>query len=147
MSDKSEGPGWWIASDGKWYPPELHPSVRENSRMRSRTDTPIQPAGQVPERMVEAGGNGSQRPSWQSSQRPSWQSNADRDAHVGPQFPDLFEKALQGSHLANTVTVKGVDDVQQAGSFTSTRAGGTPASTPVGASTGAGSRRRWRKGR
>jgi hypothetical protein len=20
-------PGWWIASDGNWYPPELHPNV------------------------------------------------------------------------------------------------------------------------
>lgn len=28
MSDISQGPGWWIASDHKWYPPELHPSVR-----------------------------------------------------------------------------------------------------------------------
>lgn len=28
MSDISRGPGWWIASDGKWYPPHLHPSVR-----------------------------------------------------------------------------------------------------------------------
>ncbi len=26
VSDTSEGPGWWIASDGKWYPPHLHPS-------------------------------------------------------------------------------------------------------------------------
>jgi hypothetical protein len=26
MADVSQGPGWWIASDGKWYPPELHPS-------------------------------------------------------------------------------------------------------------------------
>jgi hypothetical protein len=25
MSDQSNGPGWWIASDGKWYPPETHP--------------------------------------------------------------------------------------------------------------------------
>lgn len=25
MSDVSQGPGWWIASDGKWYPPHLHP--------------------------------------------------------------------------------------------------------------------------
>jgi CRP/FNR family transcriptional regulator, cyclic AMP receptor protein len=25
MSDVSQGPGWWVASDGKWYPPELHP--------------------------------------------------------------------------------------------------------------------------
>jgi hypothetical protein len=21
MSDTSQGPGWWLASDGKWYPP------------------------------------------------------------------------------------------------------------------------------
>jgi hypothetical protein len=25
MSDTSQGPGWWLASDGKWYAPELHP--------------------------------------------------------------------------------------------------------------------------
>src|ERR1039458_2399018 len=23
MSDTSQGLGWWLASDGKWYPPEL----------------------------------------------------------------------------------------------------------------------------
>jgi hypothetical protein len=28
VSDMSQGPGWWIASDDKWYPPHLHPSVR-----------------------------------------------------------------------------------------------------------------------
>jgi hypothetical protein len=26
MSDTSQGPGWWQASNGKWYEPELHPS-------------------------------------------------------------------------------------------------------------------------
>ena len=26
MSDHSQGPGWWLASDGRWYAPELHPS-------------------------------------------------------------------------------------------------------------------------
>jgi hypothetical protein len=25
MSDTSQGPGWWLASDGKWYAPELRP--------------------------------------------------------------------------------------------------------------------------
>ena len=25
MSQVSQGPGWWMASDGNWYPPELHP--------------------------------------------------------------------------------------------------------------------------
>lgn len=28
MSDVSQGPGWWQAVDGKWYPPELHPSYQ-----------------------------------------------------------------------------------------------------------------------
>lgn len=22
MSDTTQGPGWWLASDGKWYPPQ-----------------------------------------------------------------------------------------------------------------------------
>ena len=22
MSDTQQGPGWWMASDGKWYPPQ-----------------------------------------------------------------------------------------------------------------------------
>ncbi|MGB0114160.1 MAG: DUF4328 domain-containing protein [Ilumatobacteraceae bacterium] len=25
MSDVQQGPGWWLASDGKWYPPESRP--------------------------------------------------------------------------------------------------------------------------
>ncbi len=31
MSDKPLGPGWWLASDGTWHPPELHPSMREDA--------------------------------------------------------------------------------------------------------------------
>jgi len=27
MSDVPPGPGWWIASDGRWYPPEAHPAA------------------------------------------------------------------------------------------------------------------------
>lgn len=27
MSDTPQGPGWWIASDGKWYPPQDDPGV------------------------------------------------------------------------------------------------------------------------
>jgi hypothetical protein len=26
VSDAAQGPGWWQASDGKWYSPEQHPS-------------------------------------------------------------------------------------------------------------------------
>ena len=28
MSDVSQGPGWWHATDGKWYPPERHPTYQ-----------------------------------------------------------------------------------------------------------------------
>jgi len=27
MSDAPQGPDWWAASDGKYYPPETHPNV------------------------------------------------------------------------------------------------------------------------
>ncbi len=27
MSDQSQGPGWWQASDNKWYPPETRPAT------------------------------------------------------------------------------------------------------------------------
>lgn len=32
VSDDFVGPGWWIASDGKWYAPELHRDARFGSR-------------------------------------------------------------------------------------------------------------------
>ena len=32
MSDVFEGPGWWMASDGKWYPPHLHADASYRAR-------------------------------------------------------------------------------------------------------------------
>jgi TM2 domain-containing membrane protein YozV len=31
MSDVSQGPGWWQASDGKWYAPDLHPDFQASA--------------------------------------------------------------------------------------------------------------------
>ncbi len=42
MSDHSQGPGWWQASDAKWYPPETHPS-----RMQAPAAPPAAPAAFV----------------------------------------------------------------------------------------------------
>jgi hypothetical protein len=42
MSDTSQGPGWWLASDGKWYPPELWTGPPE-SRPQSQTSQGIPP--------------------------------------------------------------------------------------------------------
>jgi len=53
MSDTSQGPGWWLASDGKWYPPELWtgpPAVQEQAPAYGSawTATPGQPGGGGP---------------------------------------------------------------------------------------------------
>ncbi len=40
MSDMSGGPGWWQASDGKWYPAEQHPNYQP-----SAPGTPLPPTG------------------------------------------------------------------------------------------------------
>jgi len=42
MSDFQRGPGWWQASDGKWYPPETHPS------RQAPPPPPAAPHAQVP---------------------------------------------------------------------------------------------------
>lgn len=31
MSDVAQGPGWWMAEDGKFYPPHLHPNAIQNT--------------------------------------------------------------------------------------------------------------------
>jgi hypothetical protein len=43
VSDTAQGPGWWLASDDKWYPPELHPDA-----VAARTATPPPAAEQPP---------------------------------------------------------------------------------------------------
>jgi len=30
-SEDPQGPGWWIATDGRWYPPELHPQAQADA--------------------------------------------------------------------------------------------------------------------
>jgi uncharacterized membrane protein len=40
MSDSSQGPGWWQASDGKWYPPEQAPG-------QAPVPNPARPGGSV----------------------------------------------------------------------------------------------------
>src|ERR1700761_880216 len=48
MSDTSQGPGWWLASDGKWYPPEQwtgppNTGPPASSFQTGETSTPTQP--------------------------------------------------------------------------------------------------------
>lgn len=41
MSDAPQGPGWWLASDGKWYAPDLHPELRAD-RPPERRDSDVE---------------------------------------------------------------------------------------------------------
>lgn len=46
MSDASHGAGWWLASDGKWYPPETHPQAEPVQATPPSADpaVPVQPS-------------------------------------------------------------------------------------------------------
>ena len=43
MSDVSQGPDWWFATDGKWYPPERHPNYRAPTSPPPVRDAPPGP--------------------------------------------------------------------------------------------------------
>jgi uncharacterized RDD family membrane protein YckC len=52
VSDTSQGEGWWLASDGKWYPPHDHPSVTQAppaSQEHSPSDVGAPPNGGIPQ--------------------------------------------------------------------------------------------------
>ena len=52
MSDTSQGPGWWLASDGRWYPPEAVPGPLPQA---SETQSPLAPGGSVPAAIPASG--------------------------------------------------------------------------------------------
>ena len=147
MSDKPEGPGWWIASDGKWYPPELHPSFKDGSGAGPT-------AGPQPERRQ----SGPQFPPSGQPERRQGPGHSVKAATNGRQFPDLFQKALQGSHLADNVTVKydGDDERNEAQPPSPSRSGSMRKMTPgggdpvvagtAGVTFAAPAKRKWRKG-
>src|SRR5271165_7212068 len=39
MSDARGGEGWWLASDGRWYPPETHASAQESVKRASTSES------------------------------------------------------------------------------------------------------------
>ena len=44
MSDVPQGPGWWQASDQRWYPPETHPAYQRAPYMVQGAPPPYPPA-------------------------------------------------------------------------------------------------------
>jgi len=49
VSDVFEGPGWWMASDAKWYAPQLHPDSEYRRRWSAEAAPEPEPAGRQAE--------------------------------------------------------------------------------------------------
>lgn len=47
MSDASQGPGWWLASDGKWYPPNAEQGVTGPEQSTWQVQIPGQAATSI----------------------------------------------------------------------------------------------------
>ena len=144
MSDTPQGPGWWLASDGTWHPPELHPSLQAEAAevadaVRSAPTRAVPPSP-VPELAA----------------KPTWSGESDHRPEAGPMYPDLFQQAVAGTSLAGVVTVNYADGEARPSLDLATSTGhgstsdlvsvGSATRTPaeVGAFTGASAKRRWR---
>ena len=55
MSDTSQGPGWWLASDGKWYPPQTAAPSPVPPPPPPRRRSPSPPPLPMPITVVHAG--------------------------------------------------------------------------------------------
>lgn len=55
VSDTAQGPGWWVASDGNWYPPDQHPDhlARLQAPATSLPVAATQTEGRSPSDQVE----------------------------------------------------------------------------------------------
>ena len=49
MSNSTQAPGWWQATDGNWYPPESHPDATPRL---APTPPPPPPAGWIADPML-----------------------------------------------------------------------------------------------
>jgi hypothetical protein len=142
MSDKPQGPGWWLASDGSWNPPELHPSLQAEAAELV----------EVAERAAVGSPSPSPVPELQGKR--TWSGETDRRPEAGPMYPDLFKQAVAGTSLADVVTLSHADDGSRhprdadTGAHTPggdlAMAGSSRTPAEVGAFTGASAKRRWR---
>jgi hypothetical protein len=54
MSDTPQGPGWWQASDDRWYPPESHPGANPGGASAARSGPSERPKWLLPAVAVAA---------------------------------------------------------------------------------------------
>lgn len=118
MSDQPRGDGWWQASDGRWYPPELHPDDG-----RSQTLPP--PANEQSEALAPPSIDPLLPPSGASQQvsSPSTTSPADEPTEFGPPQAALSGAPPEYGTSAPTATEPTTPETEPA---TSNRPGWVP---------------------
>lgn len=90
LSDIPQGDGWWIASDGKWYPPHLHPDAAKA--------TP--PEDAAPARPGDGGAGAASAPD--SAEQPpaeGWWLASDGRYYAPELHPDYVAKAAPSEGL------------------------------------------------
>lgn len=95
MSDTSQGPGWWLASDGKWYPPQPGPTATPPTEV-------VEGAGQVQGTPAAPGADSSQGPGWWQASDDKWYppqpgAMAMQPAAVQPATPVTGTSAAPGA--------------------------------------------------
>jgi Domain of unknown function (DUF4190) len=93
MSDTSQGPGWWLASDGKWYPPEQWTGPPNTGPPSTGTPTgaPAQPWG------TDLGAASGATTPLSEQPGPTWpQASTGQGAELGVEGPPPAYGANQG---------------------------------------------------
>jgi hypothetical protein len=96
MSDTSQGPGWWLASDGKWYPPELWTGG-------PGTGPPGSPAGSGGNAQLESGGT----PAYGYGGAPPYPTGGGAPYPTGPStpYPSYVARPLTGPPKTNGLAI------------------------------------------
>ncbi len=116
MSDVSQGPGWWQASDGKWYAPELYPTdwvkpddatVFEAESVTESTvppgDAALAPADAVPtteEQAAPVGAAEFEAPSASDVPTAALPVVESPPTQVVPSLPPLYQPPPDSPHLS-----------------------------------------------
>ena len=82
MSDTSQGPGWWQASDGKWYSPEQRPGYQPPDTATTVAPTPPSPVG----------ADGPMGPGWWQATDGRWYPPQPGASYVTPQKKPVYKR-------------------------------------------------------
>ncbi len=115
MSEASRSDGWWIASDGRWYPPELHPAraagTADSAGWWQDEDGNWQPPRSVPAPtpsgsatvVGEAGGSAKRRAEQLKRDAERWETGGDGEARTA----EALARLPHGFHVLHDLHVPG----------------------------------------